>query len=350
MPSWLFLFLLSIQLTFSLRTTFENTLLFTVTGPLHHSNQLLPLEIYENENIDGIYIQLLWSVIEPIENVYDWSTLDSQINIINYANVNRTNNLLISLALLGGGNSPTWIINKVPSYNFTVSPHGTGTICHNITIPQPWNLYLINQYKKLLYNLADHLKFMNVSLKIIKISFINQVTEELRLPSSDKPIYRDGCTISNATKIWENTGYSPKLIIKTWIQIAEYTNKLFPNSIISLEILQNGAFPPIESHIDITEEIINYGINNFSNFSVQWDGLNTVSTAQIVINAGKKGAIVGWQSNLFFGLEYGAGCYGDTLRTAVICNQTGYTDLLNFGVRHMGKFLELWSVDVINFL
>ena len=318
---------------------------------MHTVNQLLPPTVYKNKYIDGIYVQLLWSVIEPHENKYDWTTLDSQLSAINNANFYRENKLLISLSIRAGANSPKWWQQKIHCYNFTVSPHNSNISCHNITIPQPWNMQYIESYKKLITDLVTHLEDINMfdNIAIIKCSLINQETEELRLPSSNKLINNTNCVLSNSTDIWINAGYHPQLIVDTWINLTDHISKLFNNKMIAIEILENNAFPPIDYNFDITSKIIDYGINNLNNFAVQWDGLNSISTAPKVISAGKRGAIVGWQSNLFFGPVYGAGCYGDSIETSIICNQTGFYDLLNFGINHMGKYLELWPVDIIKF-
>lgn len=334
--------------------TYNNTILYAISDIMYNEKQLLPEVIYENELIDGIYIQLLWSILEPEQNSYNWSTLDSQMDAIIKANTNRTSNLLVSVSVRAGGHSPSWIYDddKVPVYNFTISPHNGNIHCSNVSIPQPWNFNYIEYYKTLIYNLVEHLKETNTygMITMIKCNLINQITEELRLPALDKTIEYDSCTLSNATKTWISTGYDPKLIINTWINITEYVKNLFPNSTISIEILENQAFPPINKSIDVTQEIINYGILNFDNFAVQWDALNTVSCANKVINAGKLGAIVGWQSNLFFGLTNGAGCGGDTIETSQICNQTGYEELLNYGITHMASYIEIWPVDILKFL
>lgn len=344
--------LLCCQLVFS---KFNNVPIYAISDIMHNAEQVLPLSIYENDNIDGIYIQLLWSIIEPTENKFDWSTLDSQLNTINDANINanRTSQLLISLSVRAGANSPNWIKSIVSSYNFTVSPHESNTSCANITIPQPWNIIYVNSYKSLISNLVDHLIDIDMydAITIIKCGLINQNTEELRLPSADAPINIGSCILTNATDVWVLTGYRPDLIIKSWIDAAHHIRKLFPYSIMAIEILENNAFPLIndENDVDVTNEIINYGINNFDNFAVQWDGLNTVSTAPKVIHAGLKGAIVGWQSNLFFGPIKGAGCYGDSIQTSTVCDRVGFYDLLNFGIHHMGQYLEVWPTDILNF-
>ena len=329
----------------------NNIPIYAISDLMHNAEQLLPLSIYENDKIDGIYIQLLWSAIEPKENSYNWSTLDSQLNIINDANANRTSKLLISLSVRAGANSPNWIKSTVPSYNFTVSPHDSNMSCTNVTIPQPWNVIYINAYKSLISNLVNHLKDIDMydQITIIKCGPINQNTEELRLPSADAQINTGSCILSNATDVWVHAGYHTHLIIKSWIDVAHHVHKLFPYSVMAIEILENNAFPPIDSEIDVTDKIINYGINNFDNFAVQWDGLNTVSTAPKVIHAGLKGAIVGWQSNLFFGPKNGAGCYGDSIQTSTICDKAGFFDLIDFGIRHMGQYIEVWPIDILNF-
>ena len=316
------------------------------------SSQVLNESIYSNEIIDGIYIQLKWSELESIENKYNWNILDNLIAPIINNNLNRSSKLLISISLRAGGHSPNWISNKIISYNFTISPHNSGVPCDNITIPEPWNPIYSHYYKKTLINLKKYLELSDAYnlVKMIKFGVINQITEELRLPANNYQKFVKKCKITNSTKIWEKSEYTPQLIIETWIHMAKYLNFIFSNITMSLEILENQAFPPIDTNIDITQKIIEYGINNFYNFAVQWDGLNTVSCSSKVLNAGNKGAIVGWQSNLFFGPDEGAGCGGDTVETSLICNKTGYYDLINFGINNNGHYLELWPVDLLKFL
>lgn len=323
-----------------------------IDGPIHNNKQILPQYMYNSNKIDGVYIRLLWNEIESVKNIYNFNVLNSVFDRITYANKYRNNDLIISLSIRSGNNTPQWIKNSIPSYNFTVSPHnGYNNSCYNISLPQPWNIYLINRYKLLinkLYNFISNYNSVSNLIKItyIKLSLINEITEELRLPSLNHEIKYNNCVLSNAAKIWNESGYSNNLIFKTWKNINTYVMKKFNESIYSVEILNDYAFPN-DAENNLTKKIINYLLKNCNHslFAIQWDGFNSIQQSQLVLNSYKMGAMIGWQMNEFMGPYLGTGCNGNTIKTCSLCTKESYNSLFKLSNLTHASYIEIWNVN-----
>ena len=145
-------------------------------------------------------------------------------------------------------------------------------------------------------------------------------------------------------------------MVNAWSRIAVEISKLFPNKLLALDILERNDFPPISDdgtatrNSPVKERIINFGLTNFAGrFAVQWNGLSVGGQlAPTVLTSGKRGAVIGWQSNAFRGLE-GAGCNSQRLANADPCDNSGFSALLKHGIDSGGAYIEVWSKDVIQF-
>src|SRR3989344_1739403 len=90
------------------------------------------------------------------------------------------------------------------------------------------------------------------ALRMVKITGINQDTIELRLPASNG-VGTGDCEVSNAIDIWQAAGYTPQNVLDAWRTIATAFGNAFPDKILTIDVLQNNAFPPITNSGEIVK-------------------------------------------------------------------------------------------------
>jgi hypothetical protein len=290
-------------------------------------------DLFKLDKIDGIYLRLYWDKLEIHQNDYNFTEL---INAINLSNIYNKH---LSISIRAGSNSPLWIKYN-NSLEFITGPHND--ICENITIPIPWKEEYITSFEYLLNNVTDVILKYDIQKKIsiIKITGINEKTEEFRLPSSDSTTILKNCVLSNDTKIWESVGYKSEYILNTFNIFfnifKDMKYKINSKLILTLEILGNNAFPFKDNNI--TE----YVINKYKDIDViQWDGLNSIEQASIMYSIKKP---IAWQTNQFLGLKRGTGCLSQHPKDSIECNTLTYYDLLLQGIN--GTYIEIWQSNI----
>jgi hypothetical protein len=320
--------------------------------------------------VDGAAIAVQWKDIEPEQGRYDFSKLDRWVDLA----VEESKDL--SFALMAGWFTPPWVYDagaKSVTIRINRNPQNVGgPVCSDITLPVPWDPRFIASYNQAIASIAAHLRQMKVAggrtgaayktVKIVKLSGINNTTEELRLPANrgdDGP-----CHQSDAQEIWAEAGFRPDRIIQAWTAISKATSAAFPDSVLSIATIEVGAFPPIDASGNIyrpipgttdslTNQIIDIGLRKFpGRLAVQWNGLSQQEPDPAVAAAGLKGAIIGWQLNQSLGPAGGTACFyghGQIGRgqLRVKCkSEADFVSILDQGVGLNGRFIEIWAPNV----
>jgi hypothetical protein len=331
--------------------------IYVSTRPLNDPSENLPDSIYKSK-ADGVYVRLVWSTIEPRPGEFDWSTLNREVErAVRFGK-------RLSVGVRTGGLAPQWLYRQgVQKSTFTVGPHGgTWGRCRTVDIPWPWDENYQRTYLRMMTTMSEHLRSIPKAyeaLRIVKITGINQLTEELRLPAarSDRP---NSCE-SNAIPAWQEAGYRPSKVIAAWERLAAGVAKAFPDKLLAIEVLDRNDFPAIDGEgnfargvaaqqADVKAAIIDKALRLFpGRFAVQWDGLSAVKVAPSVLKAGKEGAVIGWQTNLFKGTNVGSGCDAGNVRDARPCTSTSYRAILENGIANGARYLEIWAPDAERF-
>jgi hypothetical protein len=307
-------------------------------------------------SIDGAAIMVRWSSIEQRPGVYDWHILDPWLSQV----ISLRKKL--SLGVMAGWFTPEWLYDSahgVPANRFRYNRHPQGQpLCAILTLPSPWNAVFVREYNAMTRDLARHLRTFEgggayANLRMIKVGGINNTTEELRLVANGGD--NGPCKQSDAQAIWKAAGFRPSNIVEAWRRMAQTAADVFPQALLSNDVIQAGAFPPIDERGNIyrpqprttdalTDRIINIGIRRWgSRFSVQWDGLSQAPVDPAVVRAGQRGATIGWQLNHV--LLKGSGCIYGLLRKP--CGSVDeYQTMFENGIRNGGKFIEVWADDL----
>ena len=316
--------------------------------------------------VDGAAIVVQWSSLEPTPGVYDFSGLDEWIGAV------AAQHKKISLGVIAGSFSPTWLYSapyNVPRNEFSYNRDPQrAPVCTVLVLPSPWDEHFIKEYSQMTADLARHVRDFQApgvargaayeALRIVKLGGINNTSEELRLVAHKGD--NGPCHQSDARKIWADAGFTPTKIERAWQELIDNTGRVFPDKILSMAIIQVGAFPPIDDsgHIytppprtldALTTRLVDIALARFNGrLSVQWNALSQREPNPAVTDAGRKGAIVAWQLNEFLGPQGGTGCFDGEQR--VRCKSVDDFDaILNNGISQGAHFLEIWAKNVDEF-
>jgi hypothetical protein len=326
--------------------------IYVQSNALRTTNQNLPDSVYSAPQVNGVSLALVWATIEPSPGVFDWTTLDAEVNRAVASgkkisiSVDANRDTISSSAF----SAPPWLFSEgVPDLQFTAQMQNGQT--YTVDLAPPWNATYQQAYAGMMQALSSHLQSIRGAyqdVSIVKVTGIDQITEETRLPAT-----------TSSTSIWQSAGYTPTLVINAWNTLAASVNAAFPNKVLGIDILDGNAFPPINdqgqqvtttdpSYVDVTQQIINAGLASYGGrFEVQWDGLNSTFLSHVVLAAEQQGAIGGWQTNHW--LSSGAG-FGSSFSTAVAPTQSQYQQILDFGIRQgAGQYIEIWPADLQQF-
>lgn len=320
--------------------------------------------------VSGVAINVVWSQIHPNPDQFNWNQLDMQIDDA------VRNGKQISIGVRTGKFAPSWI--NAEKSMFVIGPQGGSIRTECAAIYAPWDDEYILAYQKMMSALASHLQQKGPAtwnaIRIVKITGINQATNEIRLPTGKLIGTCEGDAVAreyDAAVIWQSLGYRPSLILNAWKEFVRTTKTEFPNKLVGIEVLENNDFPAINelgqivsrldsTYIDLKPLLIEEGMAQLAGrFSVQWDGLSLGPVAPSVVEAGAKRAIVGWQTNAFLGLP-GSSCSLNFDDEKVECTSSAYSSLLNNGMLgwtdtslgstlYKSQFLEVWLPNLKNF-
>lgn len=330
--------------------------IYAVTPKLNESSDNLPDAVYSRPEFDGVFIRLTWNNIEPSAGTYNWTLLDREVERSVRAGKK------ISLGVVTGASTPDWVFAEgVPANTFYVTAGRKVGACLEVKIPTPWDENYIAAYDRLMQALANHLKAKQAydSVRIVKITGMNKLSLETWIPFRREPAEDGNCNSSDGLATWQAAGYRPSKAIQAWQQLANSVNRAFPDKVLSMAIVNSNDFPLINeqgqqvrrndpSNVDVKQQLFTIGLQSFpGRFAVQWNGLSADKVSPVVLEAGQRGAIIGWQSNQYLGT--GAGCNATTPARATPCTNTSFDRILQNGIATGGQFIEVFPENILQF-
>ncbi len=318
---------------------------FLATQKLRDTADLPAAATLRSTAIDGVFIRIAWSSLQPTRDSFDWRLLDA------VAKQAVSSGKVLSIGVIAGEESPSWLADAgVPTLEMTIARRR----CRTISVAVPWSPAYISRYLGMMAEVKKHLVEIGAfdSVRNVKLTAIAQHTLELRLPRNNR------CSSTVDAK-WASLGYRPSRVVNAWSQVADQVAAFFPHSLIVQPILQAQGFPAIDENgnaIDHKEvrtgdQIISRCIAKFkARCGVQWNALKlTGRMAERVIDAHRDGATIGWQTNLYEGPRVGVGCQVDRRAPTLNCTESDYAKLLRRGIELGGSFIEVWEPDVQRF-
>ncbi|HEV2099087.1 MAG TPA: hypothetical protein VGR45_09195 [Stellaceae bacterium] len=193
-----------------------------------------------NPGVDGVLIDLTWSDIAVAYRKYDWSLLDYM------ARVAVEKEKRFEIAIITGSSTPDWVFKAPPdgygaqSATFAYIQSGKpGASCLSQTLPLPWDANYHSALRDLLDQLSRHLKKKGYypNLAMLRITGINTLTDELRLPAAENQ-----CNVDNL-QVWQSVGYRPALVRQAWRQVLRLYHRAFPDKVLNVALITANGFP-----------------------------------------------------------------------------------------------------------
>ena len=327
--------------------------LYATPPPLFDSRRSLPDTAYEPGGASGVYVRLVWSQVAPRFGGYDLSLLDRELSRAVAAG--KT----VSLSVIAGGYAPPWLASRgIRTLRFDLGRGGANRASHPDEMGVPWDPAYRAAFLDLWSAIADRVRATpgaRDALRIVKLTGVNRLTEELRLPA-DTGVRDDVCGRNDDTAILLRAGYRPSVVVDAWTRIAEGIAGRFPDQLLALDILERNDFPPVDESGATTRDppvkraIIAEGERRFGRrFAVQWNGLTAAGPlSETVLDAARRGTIIGWQSNAFRGTA-GAGCNAARRARPEDCDEDGFAALLRRGTDTGAAYIEVWAPDAARF-
>jgi hypothetical protein len=322
-------------------------------------------EALAKDFIDGAMIVVYWNEIEPKPGVYDWTAPDRWIQRAMLLHKR------LSIGVLAGLYTPKWLYappDGVPENDFNYNRSSTGISCIVMAQPSFWHPVYLREYGNMMAALSRHLQEMKIAgqpsgavyqaLRLIKLSGVNNTTEEIRVDTT-KPDHGP-CHQSDAAAIWAKAGFTPDKTVSALMTIAAETTHAFPGKLMSVDIIHRSAFPAIDNSGHIltgtvpvpdraTTEFLEAAVPLYRDrLLVQWDALWNGPAPKEVIDAGKKGARIGWQMNGFMGAWGGSGFIYPHWKIAACKTPADFQSILDNGMNMGARYIEVQMASAIN--
>jgi uncharacterized protein (TIGR03437 family) len=299
--------------------------------------------------VDGVAVVIGWTAIEPAMGQYQWATLDQWIGRA------IATGRKIDLVVPAGTSTPAWLFQSAPAgagatpLNFTDSPHNGATgVCNSETIAAPWDPVFLTQWNSMLAALAAHLTSAGTydAITLVRLTGINQTTEELRLPAETAQSTGLAC-VTNAITTWQQAGYGPARLQQAWNTIVGSFQKNFPGKTFAVSLIPTAqAFPPIADNGSIitgalpnlTQTLLGAASQMLpGKLVVQFDFLMPGEAASVeVIQAAQNfGTMAAFQTNEYLGGQ-GAAC-SEPVTNPAPCTSATFLQMLEVGIYPLGQ-------------
>jgi hypothetical protein len=343
--------------------------------------------------VDGVLIDLNWTDLSSEYGQYDWSYLDYMAGLAIAANKK------FEIAIITGNSTPAWVFDQENGYGaqsatFQYIQGGKiGATCQSLTIPLPWDQNYHKALADLLRGLKQHLQQNNwyENLTMLRITGINTLTDELRLPADNTG--KNGCEANNLNT-WQKLGYSPARVRVAWRQILRIYGRIFPEKVFNVALITDGGFPNFTSTkpskpssdttlgnntttqlVKIAGQLLPGQIAIQSNGLTIYPSSGTAKSPDpaTIKDARKANAILGWQTNEWCyltaactpsgatptnGTTLSAAC-GGARSAPITCINSTYSNMLTNGIYPAGttgetkpfqaQYLELFAPDILAF-
>jgi hypothetical protein len=318
--------------------------------------------------IDGIATVFGGADLETAPGQYSWTVLDQWIGKVAAAGKK------IDLVVTAGNDTPNWLFQPAPAgggatpltFSVTSDTRANG-ICQSTTIAKPWDPAFLAQWDAMLAALSAHLKAAGTynAVTLVRLTGINQTTEELRLPVQT-PATTASC-VTDAIALWQSVGYRPSLLLQGWQAILNSFQKSFPDKSFDVSLIPFVAFPGIAEDgsllkgtvPDRNQPLLAAAAQTFpGRIVIQFDSLlpNATPESEVAQAAQTLGSFAGFQTNEYLGGTGlgGAGCSPEP--TPVQCTSATFLNMLEEGIYPLGRnnslrsrYIEIFRQDALSF-
>ncbi len=200
----------------------ENTNISNIIKPKGlYSSSLGGGNSLNNSEARGSLVRVKWSELEPQQGVFDFSKIDSQVDIIKAAGKEW------SLGLIGGSSSPNWLIDEAGADSFEILFRNDP-----VTIPKIWDA-IVNEKLAILAEALANKYNDDLSLTLV---YIPQMTSN----------GLEGHFNGVKSDVLLTAGFTPDLWVESVKETARIFANTFTNKAIAVElheILQDVSIP-----------------------------------------------------------------------------------------------------------
>ncbi len=304
--------------------------------------------------VDGAAIEMEWNAIEPQPGKYDWSNLDRWVK------PTLELHKKISIGVSAGFFSPAWLYDaehNVPNASFRFNRNPGGVACADILLPLPWSPAYLREYAAMLSALSHHLHELKTpgghetayqAVTVVKLSGVNLNSTELKLDTTAPD--NGPCKQSDAVAVWAKAGFTSDKLMSAWASLSAATDRAFPDKILSLQVIHRNGLPDVERRgskpdaktpDDLTRRILERTIAAYGHRSmIQWNALSQFKLPEEVVEAGARGARIGWQMNGFLGPRGGSGCVYPPFVLAPCKTTADFQSIMEKGIAVGGRYIE----------
>lgn len=304
----------------------------------------LPVAQYvlDNPDISGVRLRYSWEKLQPSQNTYDFSILNSDIQKISQSGK------AVSIAIATGpkgARGPIWLFDSLPSSGKISLIDGSHQGIGNPTrTPRdfgvPWDQAYKSNVKNLITALKNNLESLPEYNNISQISTfgLSQKTDEMRIPDQDlssDPLVPPGPDdFTRAITKWNSLPipFRPSVAKATFQDLLDTMMTAFPTKTIGASFIgQKDGFPLVNDQgvtvakkdmPDIASEMVVYGKNTYGKrFSAMTASLTDTGGTTPITTTYNQSISTGYQlNNSKFGsptcLTDGTTCDDTKLRAA----------------------------------
>lgn len=259
--------------------------------------------------VSGILVRVGWDILEPADDVYNWSLIDTQLNRA------KAYGKKVSLGIGSGIVIPQWVFDGGAQRLVSSSPK-------NDTLAVPWDAYYLTKWKEFISALGSRYKNDTV-IQMVYITHSTANGFEMQLPRTSTP------TLSAV-------GYTDKKMSDSWKEVIDAFNAAFPNHYLSND------FHPVNGSNAVADTVYEYAVNTIgSRYGAAawwWTQKNTtVYPGQYDIlksSVGSSFGIVQFARN------------GTT--DSALFGAGGMPGAMDLAVRDGVCYWEIWNEDILN--
>jgi hypothetical protein len=210
----------------------------------------VPSEVIFNPDVDGISLRIGWSLVNPSEDVYDWSYFDTEITRAQ----NAGKKVLIRVSD-GGKSVPDWVraasaAAGEPTFSFYAAQDGAV-----ITQPVFWAPTLLANKAKLMAAFGARYD-SNPTVAIVTCQFAGARNDDWSVPDGTTV---DGIAPSGSTEVsrWLAAGWTTAKMVDAGNEIVANTMAAFPSKPVGLAIGRTSTELTPEGQDYIAQTVIN---------------------------------------------------------------------------------------------
>ena len=317
----------------------------------------IPPQVLSSTAVAGVYLHFGWSDLEPTQGGFDFGVLDQAIDKARQAGKS------VMIGVSAGALTPQWVMTAGARFvRVTQSAHqGKSTGCSTNDYPAPWDGAFVTAWSDFIRGLGSNLHesaARYAAVTQLKLTGINDLTDESRLPAETPQASSSTCNVSDAVSAWKALGYKPSLVEGAFRTFATTWAQTFPDKQISLEIIPNNGFPAIgengaddaSSGAATTVALVKAGRSAIRNFAVQQNNLGPRGNFRVVTSV----PVRGFQLQ---GVQFGqlacvpgnrdpASAANPLKSATVACDPGAFQAALEHGIQLGASWIEVFSADV----